>query len=260
MASKPYRTNPTGIQIIDRSVLAITVRRNAAAAIESFSVDRLDLAHMELPGAALATIVAYSGFDEMRIDAGTVADLKLPKNVAMNGLDTGGLIFRAFVTEPSGFKLLASCEGIRAVEEDGIDRLSLLSVHYEDLGERMWDVKMSGGGWPMLRVNSNAELDLRRYFETYDPFVRGLIVPQAFQQVLVYLVLNPAPDTEPRKWQNVWSAFLEARSIEVPEAPQDVTELEDIQKWATNTAARFAHEVRFVTMAIEKKKASKVHA
>ena len=218
MPSRFFRTNPTGIQPIDRSLISIRVRRNTAAEIDAFSLDKLDLGTLKLPAKAPVVITVNSRFDEMRIDAGTVGALKLPKNAPIDGLDTSNLIFRAFVTEEEGHKILASCESIRATEEDGKDRAPLLVVHYEGLGERMWDVKLSDGNRPVLRVNNNTDLDLRGHFETCDPFVRGLIVPQAFEQALVYLVLNPAGDGDLSKWQNIWTTFLEDRSIEIPPA------------------------------------------
>jgi hypothetical protein len=235
------------------------VRRNTAAEIDAFSLDKLDLGTLKLPAEAPVVITVNSRFDEMRIDAGTVGALKLPKNAAIDGLDTSNLIFRAFVTEPEGHKILASCESIRATEEDGVDRASLLFVHYGKLGERMWDMKLSDGDWPILRVNNNTDLDLRRHFETRDPFVRGLIVPQAFEQALVYLVFNPAGDEDPSKWQNIWTAFLEDRSIEIPLAPDSILDLEDLQSWARQTATQFANEVKFVTRSVEKKE-SRLHA
>src|SRR4029077_17798078 len=145
MPSRFFRTNPTGIQPIDRSLISIRVRRNPAAEIDAFSLDKLDLGTLKLPAEALVVIAVNSRFDEMRIDAGTVGALKLPKNAAIDGLDTSNLVFRVFVTEPKDYKILASCESIRPTEEGGEDRASLLYVHYEKLGERMWDVKLSDG-------------------------------------------------------------------------------------------------------------------
>ena len=255
MTTQQYRTNPTGLQDIERSWVSITVRRNEEAKIDAFSLHKLDISQLELPNDAPVSLLAYSGFEELRVDLGTVGSLQLPKDVPLGSLDTSGLIFRLFVTKPAGYAIIASLEGIRPKEDDGEDRAPLLHIEYKPLGERMWNLMLSGGLRPILQVNDNVELDLRSRIETRDVLIRGLIVPQAFEQALLYLVMNPVIDEDPARWQNVWTQYLQDRGIEVPDL-SDISELETLLKWARDTAGRFALETQFVSKAVAKKQES----
>ena len=252
MASKTYRTNPTRLQKIERDRVGINVRRDPAGKAVAFTLDRLELTDLELPAEAVVALVAYTIFDERRVSLGTVGALTLPGEVSLSEMEAPVVTFRIFVRQPDGHVLLATCEGIRAREETPLGRTPLLAILYAPLGERLWDLHLSGGSEPVLRINDNRDLDLRAEFDTRNPLVRGLIVPQAIEQVLVYLLLNPVNDDDPAKWQNVWNAWLKSRSREVPEL-REFADLPEAQEWARQTTDLFSHEVKFTTQAIARK-------
>src|SRR5262245_14925834 len=117
MPKNLYRTNPTGLKFIERSLISLRVHRDSSAKIKAFSVEKADLGELALPANAPVSIVPYSGFNEKRIDLGTAGAVQLRKNVSLEDIETSSLIFRFLVREPEGHKLLAACEGIKPTDE-----------------------------------------------------------------------------------------------------------------------------------------------
>jgi len=253
MATQSYRTNPTGVLKLDRSRITLNVTRNSDGKAEALAIDKIDFSEMGLPPNALVTAVAYSGFEEIRVELGSIASLRLPQSVKVTELDSANIVIRVFARAPTGHTLLATCEGIRPLNSR---KTPLLPVEYKALGERMWELYVSGGSPPVLRINDNPDLALRSCFESHDPIVRGLVVPQAFEQALFYLILNPATDDDPEKWQNIWTEYLDTRDHEVPSRPEESGDFEDALNWAREVARSFSHEIKFVTHAIAKKTSS----
>lgn len=254
MAKNQYRTNPTGIQTISRTQVKVAFSRNADGKVCAVTIENVDFSSMGLPADAPVSAILRSPLAEVRIELGFAGALKLPVNFPPTGLDVAGLILRIIVKSPAGPMLLASCENIRPSAVGEFDKSPLLFIEYEELGERMWDLYATNGSGPILRVNKDVDLDLRGAFDSHNPIVRGLVVPQAFEQALVHLACNPTED--PTLWQECWKKYLAIRSIEVPEEPESSEDMKFILEWARNTATVFAHEVRFVTLANAQKQNS----
>ena len=243
-----HRTNPTRIQRIEKSAVGISLIRDEQAKPVSFSVNKLDLSSKQLPPAALVFVTVYSDVNELRQDLGSVAALKLGNDISLSSFGSAnGLYFRIFVREPDGYRLLASCEGLQANRdgEDDQSLRSLLWVEYEDLGEELWQMRLSGGSRPILVLNDKHPMDLRAKLEARDPFIRALIVPHAIEQSLMYLALNDPPDSDDSHWQNEWLRSLPIYGAEEP--PEKVEALADMQKvfdWARASASKYATRIR----------------
>jgi hypothetical protein len=248
-----YRTNPTSIMSIDRELVELSVKRNNDQTIQSFSVNKLSLGSLGLEQNNNVTIIAYQGNDDqVRFNIGSVSNIKFPQNepVKINGKSS--LTFRVIVSDPQTFKIVASCEGIKILEEDGTSRDGLIDLEYSsELGERFWDLKLESARKPILRVNNNELLGLRRGFDSKNPFTRGVVLPQAIENCLFYLVMNPSQGEGTQYWQNTWYSFLEDRSYEIPETPEEITEIEQIISWCRDTATKLASEFGFSRAHIE---------
>jgi hypothetical protein len=243
-----HRTNPTRIQRIEKSAVSISLIRDEHAKPISFSVSKLDLAGKKLPPDAQVFVTVYSDVNELRHDLGSVAALKLGADLPLSLFDSAsGLFFRIFVREPGEYRLLASCEGLQANRdgEDDQSLRSLLWIEYEDLGEELWQMRLSGGSRPILVLNDKHPMDLRAKIEARDPIIRALIVPHAIEQSLMYLALNDPPDSDDSHWQNEWLRSLPIYGAEEP--PENVNEIADMQKvldWARESAHKYATRIR----------------
>lgn len=247
MRPEYHRTNPTGLVRIARKSLTLSIELDPVdASATAFRITELDLDNYKLPDNAKLVVVAYTGHDEMRGDMGTVGNPKTGWKFAFGFDNAGACTFRLLVRKESSPELLATCEQIRALR-DGEDETSfqaLLPVSYPDLGQRLWRVGLEKGLRPVLEINNCAKPDLRSRMEAKDPMLRGLVVPQAFEQVLVYLAHHWDSFDEEGHWTTLWKRKLVELGVDDP--PQDESDPEKIMGWARDATDVFVDRYMFV--------------
>jgi len=251
MSNRTFRSNPTNVTDIDKKYVNIILNRDDNDIINSFSIRKLDLPGLDLPQDAVIFVIAYSAMFEKRINIGKVSSVELRENIKLDAGEGIGLVFRVIVREREGNLILASAEGIRGISDaEEPNRISLLPLEYADLGEKLWEVKLADGNQPYLLVNEDEELQLRMKVSDKDPLFYGSIVPQAFESGLVYLALNPPQDEDDALWQNIWLKFIRDHGYDKPPIIEDISEIDNVYKWASAISSTFAHDIKFATSLI----------
>ncbi len=246
MSSEIRRTNPTRLKKIHRQSVEVTIELDPVdAGATAFSISRLDLDRYELPEDSDLVAVAYSGHHEMRAEIGTVGKPKIGKKFAFDYDLAGASTFRLLVRKQSSPVLLASCEQIKATRdgEDKTSSQSLLHVSFDDIGERLWRLQQQGGDRPVLVINNCEQPDLKGKLAMKDPVMRGLIVPQAFEQVLIYLADHWDSDDGEDHWVADWKRKLVELDVEDPPSPGEV---DNVRRWASDATDSFCDLCKFV--------------
>ena len=244
------KTNPTGLVCIDRKDIAITVNHDPTSdQLVSFTVTDLDLGSYSFPSDSLLIIHVYSRAEELRSEIGTASAPSINKGIPLDKINESNVTFRLLVKMPGTHKLIGSCEKIRTIRSNEGEGSAepLLHVRYEDLGQRLWRVDAIGGGQPLLLINNSSYLKTREHIEANNALVEGLIIPQAFEQCLVYLVQH-WDSGELGDWQSVWKAFLEKLDIEEPEDKDDP---DQVAAWALDATAKYVDEIQFANRVAE---------
>jgi len=239
------KTNPTDIIDIDPERIVIRINRKDDASLISFSIEIINLEGIGLPKDASVILVASSTYNEVRISLGEVSSIVKPKETSLLDLESAEVDFRLFLVLKPNPRIIASCESPEIIDEISGGRMSLFSVHFKDLGERMWELGLNASTKPIIRVHNNPGLGVRQGFELRDYFVRGLILPAAVEQTLMYLIHNPASDENLTTWQNIWTTYLEEIDEELP----DLNELNisQIMEWSKHIASIFSNNVKFAS-------------
>lgn len=234
--SQQNTTNPLHIKRIGRHQIDLMVNRDNAGLPISFTVDSLALEDLRLPGDSRIKLFAYTKTKEQSVDLGTIDEPQTGKTYPLE-VDTGSpVVFRIIVRDSGSPKILASCEGLKAITStDPGGRQHLLPVEPSDkLGEKLWELRVLGDEEPVIFVNNDPDINMLSRLKG-DRVFQALILPQAFELVLLHLVANPGDDDG---WQAKWKTYLSARDIEIPDDPEPEARAE----WAREASHLFAKE------------------
>ena len=238
------RINFTDRQRIRREDVRIVLREIGGKT--SFSAD-VDLREYELPPDALVFAEAYRETIWMRVPLGTVASKRLPgpDESELSEFDSvEGLHFRVRVTSagsperPHGL-LLAEADQIplRKPSEADEQRISLLPVVPDDLGDELWQ----------LRIEDKARLFINRAAGdhqqiAWSPAFFALVFPTIVREVLTRILLvEEPPDLEDTNdWRTQWLRF--AMQLHGIGDPPTTGELEDKERWISDAVAAFARQ------------------
>ncbi len=232
--------NYTGRERILREDVRILLKEEEG--LRTFDAS-IDLDAYELPGSALVAVEAYrSGSPTwMRFPFGNAAKVEAPADRMLTEFDSfDGIKFRVRVTsveEPSGL-LLAEADRItlKKPEEEKENRVSLLPVVPEDLGEQLWRVDFEEE--PSLLVNK-AVGDWRAV--SLSPGFVALVYPAVLREVLTRTLLfekhfDLDDSEEPlSKWLR-FASLLPGMT----ELPTEDEGAEASHDWIENAVAAFA--------------------
>jgi hypothetical protein len=204
------RINYTGRKRLSQQDVRVYLSASDARPVQ-FDAE-IDVTEYDLPQESLISIEAYRQTSWMRFDCGTVAQIAIPKDRVLTEFDSPeGILFRLRVTSPKGPDglLLAEVDRIRPriPEDTDENRLSLLPVKPEDLGEQLFRVDFSDG--PILQVNSRSG-DWRSLAR--DPIFIAFAFPSAFREILTRIILvDKYYDLEDMAdWRAQWLKFSTA--------------------------------------------------
>ena len=197
------RFNFTGRErLTSEEFFAKTVSENPLVASLS-----LNLRNTPLAPSGAVYIEAYSGTVSQRFDCGTVSDLRVPHEVNLSAIETGGsILFRVKVVNPDNGLILASGDRLRLVGEgEDPKRRPLLAVRSVDyLEEEIWKIDVSLNDPPVLLLNMKIP-DFKDRLVA-DPLIGGAILVPALRQILAVLL----EDMEGGEWQEDWTKFVKA--------------------------------------------------
>lgn len=175
----------------------------------------LDLVEYNLPGDAQVYVEAYRQTTWMRFSWGTAGELKPPPDRALRDFETSDeILFRVKVVgdTPHGL-LVAEADQIRPRDpgDNDTDRLPLLPVKPEDLGEEAWRVEIEA---PTTRLLINSSFgDVHAI--ALSPEFRSLVYPAALRTILQKALCDRDNDGdlpsagEPDEWQSKWIRFCQ---------------------------------------------------
>ncbi len=243
------RINHTGRKRIDKSRVEIFIEGESGNRQFRASINFNKLG---LPPGAPVYIEAYQRYALQRFDCGTVGNFVLPRNTALDKLDSDLPIqFRVKVVDTAGSKgrLIAAVRGIRASNEqpDGEGRERLLPVISRDLGEIAWQVNFSDDSMPELALNNRIPDCINRIRQ--DRLFQALVFPAAIRSILTWIYWKEQNnDGDGENWVKRWLDF--ARSIVGEDAP-DSEDASEIETWIEEVVRKFSQKHRLCTRLIE---------
>lgn len=236
-------TNPLRIQRISKQDIEIAVYRDEEGFAEKFAVNSLALDRYKLEDTCEVKLCAYTRSREQWVSLGKIGQLDLDTRHSFSLERSRPPLFRLIVCESGKPDIIASREGIRAnVETDEIGKQYLLPVEpADDLGEKLWEMRIDNDDNPVLYVNNDATIGMLNRIKS-DPITFGLVLPQAVEQIAFRLFKDMGTDDEgedEEDWKARWRTYLQQRDLEFPNDPDD---REGGEQWAREVAGIFANE------------------
>jgi hypothetical protein len=157
------RFNYTGRKKILREDVPVSLQ--GVKPLVYFDVDFNNIGKYELPPTARLFVEAYEQASYMRFDFGTLGNITMlskESRVLSEFEGSDGMRFRIKVVDASpDAKLLAEADGILPVAPEEVDenKLPLLPVRHDDLGQELWRISFEDGAqnMPTLLVNEVIE-------------------------------------------------------------------------------------------------------
>lgn len=205
----------------------------------------LDLSRTPLAPNAVVYIEAYSGTTSELFDCGTVADLRVPSEVNLSAIQTGGsILFRVKVVNPKNGLILASGDRLRLVGEgEDPKRRPLLTVRRDDtLGQEVWKIVVSVNDPPVLLLNMKIPDFKTQLVE--DPLIGGAILIPALRKILSVLL----DDLDGGEWQKDWVKFV--KSVHPDVDIDEEVHSDEREVWIDGVIELFAELHGFVTKCI----------
>lgn len=237
--------NYTGRKKIERKDIGIeTFFENGKICFRLFD---LKLEEYDFPKNSKLFLEAYKRTTMMSFSLGTIENpIHVPDNNDLSEFhDPSDILFRIKVIEQDDSALLLGRgEEIRARVEDRNEEgagTSLLPIMSEDLGEEVW--KLDFTDKPVLLINNKLSKG-----EAHGDIFVSVVLPQAFQQILMYLFFVDQSeynsDYADDSWQYLWYTF--ARKLvddTLPPAPEN-NNSEEIMEWIGSAVASFSEKNR----------------
>jgi hypothetical protein len=229
--------NHTGRRKLQRNevTLKLTERSNEAPV---FDIE-FELNRDNLPDEAAIYLEAYNGSTQQRFECGSVGDIQIPEDRALDQLDlTGKPLFRVRIVDESSHigRLLASAQALRAESEDEEQRASLMTLASRPLGQQTWRVNIREADKPELVINSAIPDAIGQLKENV--VFQALILPAAFRQVLMFYLWDD--EFEEGTPQTQWLALAEHFAGEKPHS-KDTAEL---CEWVDRVVDRFSEQFK----------------
>jgi hypothetical protein len=194
----------------DAVQIALKAQGNGPPAFDA----TVDLKDMELPDGGRVFIEAYYRSSYMRFDFGTVGNIRSEDDRTLRDIDNREhLQFRIKVVEQTGEhgKLLAEADRIMPIPSGGpAERIGILAVKLEDLGNQAWNLDLTDTSIPTLIVNR--EIGSKEYVRSNETFF-ALVFPAVVREILTQVLIIDTeqkfePDAESEDWQERWLYFV----------------------------------------------------
>lgn len=228
-------SNPTGILEIEKH--RITIAIDEAAGQQTFSLARLDLSGLSIPGAPKVVVVVSRGNTEERHELGPHTSWDKGLRRLTEIADEGTWRFRVLLVDTASARLIAAAENVRP--EGHGDSTSFIALEAADLGQRPWDVQLIElDARAVIRFNkavyrSPAEAESDRFFTS-------MVLPEAVRTIARWVASQPAVLEEPAC--EPFAQWLALHAItDVPDPDSDERQAE----WCEEVVAAFCDRFRF---------------
>ena len=236
------RFNYTGRQKIKHSEarIAIVQPDEGPASFDA----ALNLGRLKLPAAAPIWIEAYYRTQFMRFPFGTVGRSVPPTDRRLRDFpNTEAIHFRVKVVDPNEpRRLLAEADQIPAANPDDVldQRICLLHIKPDDLGQEVWQLQLSEG-MPMLLYNNTlpGAKELVRSDPRFHALVYPMIVRQVLQEILIDLRYGERDDLDQEDWRNQWLNFAALHGLDAPPDEEGDQETTQRKQWIEQAVQAF---------------------
>ena len=218
---------------------ALRIRFDAGGSL-AFDAE-MQLEEYQLTQSATVYIEAYGRNLYRRFSYGCISLLAPPIDRALPEFtDAATVQFRVKIVDESGKhgRLLAVADRIHAQqpEDTAQNRICLLHVEYEDLGDRIWKLDLDGD-WPLLRVHKSIE-NIREIVRS-DARFYALVYPSVTEQILTEIVIERGEDQidpeDDTRWEALWLKFAASRVGPLHEAASEA----DRRDWVRRAVDEF---------------------
>jgi hypothetical protein len=244
--------NYTGRQKISRDRIKILQKEKLG--IKSFEVD-LSINDLGLPDYAKVYIEPYFKSSSMRFDLGTVARFNRPDNTELIGIPiTDKVLYRIKIVDESQKNglILGYADEIEAtVGSHNGGRKPLLTVDFNDLGNRIWKLEFRDEG-PVLSVNWEGKIEKIREIVSKDKMFLSLVYPEVIRQIAVEISKNEEFDFDEDStvWQSLWLRFF-SQSLGITYIPSK-DDPKDLIDWADNVSNAFCRKNNLINLLTDK--------
>jgi hypothetical protein len=180
----------------------------------------------------------------MRFDYGTAANIRCKDDRTLRDIDNREhILFRIKAVDSTGEhgKLLAEADRIVPQTADGpAERIGILAVKLEDLGDQAWSLDLTDTSIPTLIVNR--EIGSKEYVRSNETFF-ALVFPAVVREILTQVLIIDTeqgfePDGESQEWQERWLYFVCNTPGTDPLPPTDADHVEKI-RWIDHAVRVF---------------------
>lgn len=210
---------------------------------------QIKLPKNEFQGSALVVIEAYRRQLSKRFECGKVRDIKVPNPLRLDVFGSDKLpSLRLLVVDNEGQprgRLLGSIEKIQipGSGNQNASKNSLLLVDFGNLENEIWKVDIDINTGPRLIVDHRVR-DVRNRIGS-DPELCGMILPSAFQQILMKIA-EQCDDYEEEDssegWIGRWIEFCS--NLGITDDPRD--QETDKEKWIETSFNLFCEKHKFL--------------
>jgi hypothetical protein len=175
----------------------------------------LQLQNYDFPGNAKIYVEVYRRTAYQRFDFGTIAERTpvISRSLA-NFQHIDRIFFRVKIVDESEShgQIIANADQITAKtpKSSEVERISLLHVDFQDLGDEVWQLQpLDDCDWPLILLNNRIEgiAEIARR----DQHFISLVYPNVVEQVLCYIVITLGVDDLEEdtdgEWIPLWLKF-----------------------------------------------------
>lgn len=224
-------------RILQKDVQFVIREQDGAPAFDA----SLNLSDYRFPADARVFVEAYRQTTVIRFDFGTVGVPTPPPHRYIAEFDTiDAVLFRVRVTAASDNRgiVLGEADQIKPHAPDEVpdQRIPLLPIRPDDLGEEVWRIEFSESAVHLLinkRVGNWKEI-------AANPHFKSLVYPAAMRSILEHVLRVEEVNTpdDPEDWRSRWIRF----AMQLPGSSQIPIDRSEYTDWIDDAVSAFARK------------------
>lgn len=228
-------SNPTGIIELDKQRVTLVLDEGPGQL--AFSLARLELSGVDLPGLPNVVVIVSRGNTEERQELGPLSSWDKGLRPLTDIADEGTWRFRVLLVDSTSARLVAAAENVRP--EGHGQSSSFVALEAADLGQRPWEIQVIElEGRAVIRFNKDvyrSPADAEA-----DKFFMSMILPEAVRSVAAWVARQPAVLEEP-----AWLPFAQWLALHGVSTERDTDSEEKQAEWCDEVVRAFCDRFRF---------------